>query len=89
MNILELIGGILLLITVVLATVLCMMQDTKSQDSMTSAITGGSTDSFYGKNTGRTKEAMLIKTTRVFAIILFVITLASTVVPVIVSNLSD
>lgn len=65
-----------------------MMQDTKSQDSMTSAITGASSDSFYGKNTGRTKEAMLIKTTKVFAIILFVITLASTVVPVIIEKVS-
>ena len=47
MNILELIGGILLLITVVLATVLCMMQDQNQDQNMTSAITGASNDSFY------------------------------------------
>lgn len=88
MSVVEIVFGSLLIISCLIVIVLCMMQDTKSQDSMTSAITGGSTDSFYGKNTGRTKEAMLIKTTRVFAIILFVITLASTVVPVIVSNIS-
>ena len=44
MNILELIGGILLLITVVLATVLCMMQDQNQDQNMTSAITGASND---------------------------------------------
>lgn len=88
MSTIEIVFGVLLIITCIIVIILCMMQDTKSQDSMTSAITGASSDSFYGKNTGRTKEAMLIKTTRVFAIILFVIALASTVVPVIVDKLS-
>lgn len=88
MSTIEIVFGVLLIISCLIVIILCMMQDTKSQDSMTSAITGASSDSFYGKNTGRTKEAMLIKTTRVFAIILFVITLASTVVPVIMEKLS-
>lgn len=89
MSVTEIVLGTLLIISCLIVIVLCMMQDTKSQDSMTSAITGSSADSFYGKNTGRTKEAMLIKTTRVFAIILFVITLASNILPVIISNMSD
>lgn len=82
MNILELIGGILLLITVVLATVLCMMQDQNQDQNMTSAITGASNDSFYGKNAGRTKEAILSRFTWVLLIIFFVATLLVNILPV-------
>lgn len=57
------------------------MQDQKQQQNMTSAITGGSNDSFYGKNEGRTKEAILNKITRFLAIVFFVVTLAINIVP--------
>ena len=39
-------------------------------------ITGGANDSFYEKNEGRTKEAILRKITRVLLIALFVLTIA-------------
>ena len=50
MSILEIIGGILLILTCVLAVILCLLQDSKQQQNMTAAITGGANDSFYEKN---------------------------------------
>ena len=76
MSILEIIGGILLILTCVLAVILCLLQDSKQQQNMTAAITGGANDSFYEKNAGRTKEAIFRKITRVLLIALFVLTIA-------------
>ena len=39
MSILEIIGGILLILTCVLAVILCLLQDSKQQQNMTAAIT--------------------------------------------------
>lgn len=78
---LQIVGGVLLLISCALMIILCLMQDQKQQQNMTSAITGGSNDSFYGKNEGRTKEAILNKITRFLAIVFFVVTLAINIVP--------
>jgi preprotein translocase subunit SecG len=49
---------------------------------MTAALTGASADSFYGKNEGRTKEAILAKITRTLAITLFVAVLAVNIIPI-------
>lgn len=76
MNVFEIIGGVLLVVTCLLAVVLCLFQDNKQQQNMTSAITGGANDSFYGKNEGRTKEAILRKITTVLLVIFFVLTIA-------------
>ena len=57
MSILEIIGGILILIACILCIVLCLMQDQKQQN-MSSALTGASNDSFYKHNEGRTKETV-------------------------------
>lgn len=57
------------------------MQDTKSQDNMSSAITGGNNSSFYQNNTGKTKEAILGRATKVCAIIFFVVTFLATFLP--------
>ena len=81
MSILEIIGGAVLLLVCVLITIICLAQEQKSQDSMTAALTGASADSFYGKNEGRTKEAILGKITRFLGIILFIVTLAVNIVP--------
>ena len=77
----EIIGGIALLVISLAIVIICLLQDQKSQDSMTSALTGASSESFYGKNEGRTKEAILNKITRSLGIILFVITLAVNLIP--------
>lgn len=86
MNTLEIIGGAVLLAICLAIIVVCLMQDQKSQDSMTAALTGASTDSFYGKNEGRTKEAILNKITRTLGVILFLVTLAVNIVPLFTSK---
>lgn len=80
MSTLEIISGILLLISSIFIVVVTLLQETK-QPGMNSAIGGGSNDSFYGKNSGRTREAMLIRVTRVMAAIFFVVTLLVNIVP--------
>ncbi len=82
MSTLEIIGGVVILIISVITIILCLSQEQKSQDSMTAALTGASADSFYGKNEGRTKEAILAKITRTLAILLFVAVLAVNIVPI-------
>ena len=76
MSILEIIGGVMLILTCILAIILCLLQDSKQQQNMTSAITGGENDSFYSQNEGRTNEAMFKKITRVLLILFFVLTIA-------------
>lgn len=84
MSILQIVGGVLILITCILIVILCLMQDQKQQQNMTSALTGATNDSFYGKNEGRTREAMLVKVTRTLAIIFFVATLVVNIIPIFV-----
>ncbi len=86
MNIVELIGGIVLLIACALIIVLGLMQDQKQDQNMTSAITGGTYDSALSKIDGNTKEAILKRWTKWFAIIFFVVTLVVTIVPVYMNN---
>ncbi|MDD6279155.1 MAG: preprotein translocase subunit SecG [Ruminococcus sp.] len=81
MSTLEIIGGAVILVICLAIVIICLMQDQKSQDSMTAALTGASSESFYGKNEGRTREAILNKVTRFFGIVLFVATLAVNLIP--------
>ncbi len=82
MKIIEIIGGIVLLIACLLIVILGLMQDQKTDQNMASAITGSAYDSQFSKNQGRTKEAILKKWTLWLAIIFFVATLVVTIVPV-------
>ena len=82
MNVIEIAGGIILLISCVLIVLLSLMQDQKQDQNMTSAITGGTYDSAYSKNEGNTKEAILKRWTKWAAILFFIITLVITIVPV-------
>ncbi len=82
MGVLEIVGGAVLLVVCIAIIILCLSQEQKSQDSMTAALTGASADSFYGKNEGRSREAILAKITRIGGIILFVITLTVNIIPI-------
>lgn len=82
MEIMEIIGGAVLLIACLAIIVLCLMQESKSQDSLTNALTGASSDSFYGKNEGRSREAVLARITKTTGILFFVITLAVNIIPI-------
>ena len=73
MEIYEIICGAVVLLVALLVIVLCLMQDNKGQDSMTSALGGGFNESFYGQNEGNTREAALAKLTRILGIVGFVV----------------
>lgn len=70
---LQIIGGILLIISAILIIGLVIMQESKQ--SGLSAMTGGS-DSYLSKNKGKTLDSKLAFLTKVFAIAFFIITLA-------------
>ena len=74
MSIFEIISAIVLVIACAFIVVVILLKDTKTQMSQT--ISGTSSDSFYQKNAGRTKEAMLNKATIAAAIIFFVLAVA-------------
>lgn len=82
MELLEIIGGAALLVACIAIIVLCLMQENKSGDSMTNALTGASSESFYGKNESRSREAVLGRITRTVGIILFIVTLAVNIIPI-------
>lgn len=71
MGIFEIISAIVLIIACVFIVIVVLMADTKTQMSQT--ISGNSGDNYFGKNSGRTKEAMLNKATVAAAIIFFVL----------------
>lgn len=88
MGIFEIISAIILIIACVLIVVVVLMQDTKTQ--MSKSISGTtSSDNFFSKNVGRTKEAMLTKLTTVAAIVFFVLALAVNVINVYFSGSDD
>jgi preprotein translocase subunit SecG len=82
MNWIEIVGGVLLLISCTLLIIFCLMQDQKQDQNMSSAITGGSYDSHFSKNEGGTKEAILKRWTFWLAVIFFVATLVVVIIPV-------
>ena len=85
MGTLEIVSGAILLAVSVIIVVVTLLQESKNP-GMSSAIGGGSNDSFYGKNSGRSKEAKLAKFTTVMTIIFFVVTLAVNIVPLFVGK---
>ena len=85
MSVWEIVSGVLLLISSIFIILVTLLQESKQQ-GMTSAIGGGSNDSFYGKNSGRSREAKLAKLTTVMAIIFFIVTLVVNLVPVFIKK---
>lgn len=71
----EIILGVLLIIVCIALTVIVMIQE-ESQSGLSGAIAGGSSDTFYGKNKGRTSEAKIKKLTKILAIVFLVLSLA-------------
>lgn len=74
MSTFEVISAIILMIACVFIVVVVLIKDTKTQ--MSQSISGQSSDSYYQKNAGRTKEAMLNKATIVAAVLFFVLAVA-------------
>ena len=74
MSIFEIISASVLILACVFIIVVVLMKDTKTQ--MSQQISGTTADSFYQKNAGRTKDAILNKATVVAAVIFFVLAVA-------------
>ncbi|MDR0883290.1 MAG: preprotein translocase subunit SecG [Oscillospiraceae bacterium] len=71
----EIVLGVLLIVASVAIAALVLLQEGKSQ-GLSGAIAGGA-DTFFGKNKGRTVEQLLVKITRVIAIVFFVLVLGT------------
>ncbi|MBE6902493.1 MAG: preprotein translocase subunit SecG [Ruminococcaceae bacterium] len=80
MEIFEIISAIVLIIACVFIVIVVLMSDTKS--GMSQAISGASSDSFYQKNSGRTKEAKLNRAMVVSTVIFFVLAFAVNIINV-------
>jgi len=74
MNVFEVIGGIIMILMSVAISLLVLLQEGTKGGGI-AALTGGDTDSFFGKNGGLTRDAMLYKATRFCAIVFFVVTI--------------
>lgn len=76
MSVLEIVLGVFLILLSVLLIAIVLMQKSR-EGGLSGAIAGGS-DTFFGKNKGRTNEARLAKMTRYIAIAFFVLAFAAT-----------
>ena len=76
MSALEIVLGVFLILLSVLLIAIVLMQKSR-EGGLSGAIAGGS-DTFFGKNKGRTNEARLAKMTRYIAIVFFVLAFAPT-----------
>lgn len=73
MNVFEIIGGILLMLTAIFIIIVVTLQESKGSIA---ALGGSSMDSYFGKNQGRTMEAMLKRVTKIAGIVFFVLSIA-------------
>ncbi len=72
----EILIGIILVVASVLLVVIVLMQQSR-QAGLSGAIAGGS-ESFFGKNKGRTVDAKLAKITKILSVFFFIFTLLCT-----------
>jgi preprotein translocase subunit SecG len=68
-------GGLIILVSA-LIVVLVLFQDSKKR-GLSGAIGGTSSDSFFGKNQGQTKEKKLARYTTISAVVFAVLTIAA------------
>lgn len=79
MTTVEIILGGVLLVACLIIILIVLIQEGKDQ-GLTSAVGGGNTDTFFGKNESRTKEAKLNRWTKIAAFLFFAIALAVNIV---------
>lgn len=85
MGALEIVSGIVLILCSVFIVAITLMQSQKQQ-GMTSAIGGSNNDSFYGKNSGNTREKALERLTKIVAVIFFIVVIGVNIIEVIASR---
>ena len=83
MGVIEIIGGVLLIL-VSLCTIVSVAMQESSKNGMSALGGTSSTDSYFGNNKSRTFNAMLVRFTRILAIVFFVIIVALNIINVFV-----
>ncbi|MCL2755007.1 MAG: preprotein translocase subunit SecG [Oscillospiraceae bacterium] len=81
MEIVELISAILLILSCVLIIVIVFFQGAQ-KGGMSQSITGQSSDNYYQRNMGRSKEMKLKKATTALAVLFFTVAIAVNVIAV-------
>ena len=79
MQIVKIILIVVDLIVCVALTILAMMQS-KDDAGLSSTITGSSTNNFFEKNKGRTREGMLKRWTIILGVAFVIITIATSII---------
>lgn len=79
MSALQIVFGVFLILLAIAIIVLVLLQES-NQQGLSGAISGGSSESFFGKNKGRTNEARIGFLTKILAAVFFVLALVATIV---------
>ena len=79
MPVLKIILVVLDLIICLALTIVAMIQ-TKDDAGLSSTITGSSTNNFFEKNKGRTREGMLKKWTIILGVAFVIVTIATSII---------
>lgn len=79
MSALQIVFGVFLILLAVVIIGLVLVQES-NQQGLSGAISGGSSESFFGKNKGRTNEAKVAFVTKIVAGVFFVLALVATIV---------
>ncbi|MDR0222641.1 MAG: preprotein translocase subunit SecG [Oscillospiraceae bacterium] len=80
MGIYEIASAVMLILSCVFIIIIVLMQESKR--GMSQSITGSSSDNYYQKNMGRTKEIKLKRLTTAAAVVFFVVAMAVSIVGV-------
>ena len=80
MTVIEIIFAILLILSCVFIIAVVLMQESKQ--GMSNVISGGNSDNYFQKNSGRTKEAKLSRATKIAAVVVFVAAIAVNLISV-------
>lgn len=79
MTAVQIVFGIVLILLALALIFIVLVQDS-NQQGLSGAISGGSSESFFGKNKGRTDEAKKAFITKILAVIFMVLALVTVVV---------
>lgn len=79
MTAVQIVFGIVLILLAVALIFLVLVQES-NQQGLSGAISGGSSESFFGKNKGRTDEAKKAFLTKVLAIVFMVLALVTVLI---------
>ena len=79
MTALQIVFGIILVLLALVIIFLVLVQES-NQQGLSGAISGGSSESFFGKNKGRTDEAKKAFFTKVLAVVFMVLALVTVLV---------